>query len=131
MVASGATRKPPSWDFYPLPDGVTREVERPDPMWLRCLGVAGFPVRVWRLRRWLQRHQIDIAIGITSIPATKLLLATRGLGIPTVVSERNSPLETNRLGVETASPSGLSLGCAALGADPGCGRLAICSSGCP
>ena len=85
------TRKPPSWDFYPLPDGVTREVERPDPMWLRCLGVAGFPVRVWRLRRWLQRHQIDIAIGITSIPATKLLLATRGLGIPTVVSERNFP----------------------------------------
>ena len=85
------TRKPLSWDFYPVPDGVAREVEPTDPPWLRCLGVAGFPVRVWLLRRWLQRQQIALAIGITSIPATKLLLASRGLGIPTVVSERNFP----------------------------------------
>ena len=52
------TRKPLSWDFYPVPDGVAREVEPTDPPWLRCLGVAGFPVRVWLLRRWLQRQQI-------------------------------------------------------------------------
>ena len=85
------TRKPLSWDFYPVPDGVTRQVEHADSRWLRCLGVVGFPVRVWRLRRWLQRQQIDLAIGITSIPATKLLLASRGLGVTTVVSERNFP----------------------------------------
>ena len=85
------TRKPLSWDFYPVPDGVTRQVEPADSPWLRCLGVAGFPVRVWRLRRWLQREQIGLAIGITSLPAIKLLLASRGLGVPTVVSERNFP----------------------------------------
>ena len=85
------TRKPLSWDFYPVPEGVTRQVEPADPRWLRCLGIAGFPLRVWRLRRWLQREQIDLAIGITSIPAIKVLLASRGLAIPTVVSERNFP----------------------------------------
>ena len=36
------TRKPLSWDFYPVPDGVAREVEPTDPPWLRCLGVAGW-----------------------------------------------------------------------------------------
>ena len=85
------TRKPLTWDFYPVPDGVERRVEPVESGWLRRLGVAGFPVRVWRLRRWLQREQISLAIGITSIPATKVLLATRGLSIPTVVSERNFP----------------------------------------
>ncbi|KZR68542.1 Protein Glycosylation H [Prochlorococcus marinus str. MIT 1313] len=85
------TRKPLTWDFYPLPDGVERLVETSDRRWVRWLGVVGFPVRVWRLRRWLKREQISLAIGVTSIPAIKLLLASRGLGIPTVVSERNFP----------------------------------------
>ncbi|KZR62283.1 glycosyltransferase [Prochlorococcus sp. MIT 1303] len=85
------TRKPLTWDFYPLPDGVERLVETSDSRWVRWLGVVGFPVRVWRLRRWLKREQISLAIGVTSIPAIKLLLASRGLGIPTVVSERNFP----------------------------------------
>ncbi|CAE22102.1 putative glycosyl transferase, group 1 [Prochlorococcus marinus str. MIT 9313] len=85
------TRKPLNWDFYPLPDGVERLVETSDSRWVRWLGVVGFPVRVWRLRRWLKREQISLAIGVTSIPAVKLLLASRGLGIPTVVSERNFP----------------------------------------
>jgi len=85
------TRKPLDWDFYPIPQGVLRRVESEDSFWLRRLGPAGFPWRVWRLHQWLQREQISLAIGITSIPAIKLLLSTRNLAIPCVVSERNYP----------------------------------------
>jgi glycosyltransferase involved in cell wall biosynthesis len=85
------TRKPVSWDFYPLPQGLVREVEPNDPAWMRLLGPLAFPFRVVRLRNWLQRQQVILAIGVTSLPAIKLLLATRLLNLPCVVSERNYP----------------------------------------
>ena len=85
------TRKPVSWDFYPLPEGILRDVEPSDPVWMRLLGPLAFPFRVLRLRRWLQRQEVTLAIGVTSLPAIKMLLATRWLNIPCVVSERNYP----------------------------------------
>ena len=85
------TRKPASWDFYPLPLGVTRMVEPSDLPWMRRLGPLAFPFRVMRLRRWLDAQNVRLAIGVTSLPAIKLLLATRWLGVPCVVSERNFP----------------------------------------
>ena len=45
------TRQPVSWDFYPLPSGVTRIVEPLDSPWVRRLGPLAFPFRVMRLRR--------------------------------------------------------------------------------
>ena len=85
------TRKPLGRDFYPIPVGVERAVEPADPDWLRILGWWGFPWRVQRLRRWIQRERLSLAIGMTTLPAIKLLLATRFLALPCVVSERNYP----------------------------------------
>ncbi len=85
------THKPTSWDFYPLPSGVTRIVEPSDSPWMRRLGPLAFPFRVMRLQRWLDAQNVGLAIGVTSLPAIKLLLATRWLGVPCVVSERNFP----------------------------------------
>ena len=85
------TRKPASWDFYPLPSGVTRMVEPSDTPWMRRLGPLAFPFRVRRLQRWLDAQNVGLAIGVTSLPAIKLLFATRWLGVPCVVSERNFP----------------------------------------
>lgn len=85
------TTKPLNWDFYPLPHGVKREVEVFDDTWIRFLGPFGFPFRVNRLKVWLKSQQVCLAIGVTSLPAIKLLLAAGPLGLPCVVSERNFP----------------------------------------
>ena len=85
------TRKPIGWDFYPLPAGVERVVEPSDAPWMHRLGPLAFPFRVRRLQRWLAVQNVGLAIGVTSLPAIKLLLATRWLGVPCVVSERNFP----------------------------------------
>ena len=85
------TRKPIGWDFYPLPAGVERVVEPSDAPWMHRLGPLAFPFRVRRLQRWLAVQNVGLAIGVTSLPAIKLLLATRLLGVPCVVSERNFP----------------------------------------
>ena len=89
--ATVLTRHGPSRDFYPVPAGVHRAIEPSDPPWLRCVGVMGFPLRVLRLRAWLQRHQPDLVLGMTTLPAIKLLLAVRGMACPCIVSERNFP----------------------------------------
>ena len=89
--ATVLTRHGESRDFYPVPVGVQRAIEPPDPPWLRCLGVMGFPLRVLRLRAWLRRHQPDLVLGMTTLPAIKLLLAVRGMACPCIVSERNFP----------------------------------------
>ena len=89
--ATVLTRHGASRDFYPVPAGVRRAIEPPDPPWLRCLGVMGFPLRVLRLRAWLRRHQPDLVLGMTTLPAIKLLLAVRGMACPCIVSERNFP----------------------------------------
>jgi glycosyltransferase involved in cell wall biosynthesis len=85
------TRRGLEADVYPIPAGVERLVEEAEPAWLRRLGWAGFPWRVMRLRRRLRREGFQLAVGITTLPAVKLLLACRGSGIPCVVSERNYP----------------------------------------
>ena len=89
--ATVLTRHGPSRDFYPVPAGVHRAIDPSDPPWLRCLGLLGFPLRVLRLRAWLQRHQPDLVLGMTTLPAIKLLLAVRGMACPCIVSERNFP----------------------------------------
>ena len=89
--ATVLTRHGPSRDFYPVPAGVHRAIEPSDPPWLRRLGLLGFPLRVLRLRAWLQRHQPDLVLGMTTLPAIKLLLAVRGMACPCIVSERNFP----------------------------------------
>lgn len=85
------TRKPMNWDFYPFPTGIQRAVEPEDSEWMKRLGPFGFPFRVIRLKRWLDLADVSLAIGMTSLPAIKLLLASRSLGVPCVVSERNYP----------------------------------------
>ncbi|WP_216901854.1 glycosyltransferase [Synechococcus sp. CCY 9618] len=85
------TRRGADLDAYPLPPGVERWVESADPAWLSRLGWGAFPWRVWRLRRRLQRGSVRLAVGVTTLPAVKLLLACRGTAIPCVVSERNYP----------------------------------------
>ena len=85
------TRQSVELDFYPIPAGVKRAVEPRDPRWLRLLGRWGFPWRVLRLRRWLREQRVSLAIGMTTKPSVKLLLAARPLGLPCVVSERNFP----------------------------------------
>jgi len=78
-------------DFYPIPAGVERQVEQPDPLWLVRLGWLGFPWRVLRLRRWLIENRIELAIGMTTLPGIKLLLAARSLPLACWISERNYP----------------------------------------
>ncbi len=85
------TRKPASWDFYPIPTGVRRAVEPLDPAWMRWLGPCAFPLRVLRLQRWLRRHNVALTFGVTSLPAIKMLWASRLAAVPCVVSERNDP----------------------------------------
>ena len=85
------TRKPVSWDFYPVPQELERVVEPADAAWMRRLGPMAFPFRVLRLQRWLVDQNVGLAIGVTSLPAIKLLFAARLLGVPCVVSERNYP----------------------------------------
>jgi len=85
------TRQSVELDFYPIPAGVKRAVEPRDPRWLRLLGRWGFPWRVLRLRSWLREQRVSLAIGMTTKPSVKLLLAARPLGLPCVVSERNFP----------------------------------------
>lgn len=82
------TRREAARDFYPLPDGIERLVEEDAG---RSLGWFGFPWRLAALRRQLVRQRLDLAIGMTTLPAIKLLLAARGLRLPVVVSERNYP----------------------------------------
>jgi len=78
-------------DFYPVPDGIERLVEGCDPGWLRRLGWFGFPLRLWRLRRLLNRLQPALVVGMTTLPAIKLLLASVAAPWPVLVSERNYP----------------------------------------
>lgn len=85
------TRQSGDMDFYPTPSGVERVIEPPEPRWLRLLGRWGFLWRVQRLRRWLYQQRVGLAIGMTTKPSVKLLLACRPLNIPCAVSERNFP----------------------------------------
>jgi glycosyltransferase involved in cell wall biosynthesis len=85
------TRRGAGHDAYPLPEGVERWVEAPDSRWLAALGWWGFPARILRLRRQLRRGGFQLAVGVTTLPAVKLLLASRPLAMACVVSERNYP----------------------------------------
>ena len=85
------TRRASDFDAYPLPEGIERVVEPSLSVHLGWLGWFAFPWRVFALRQLLRRHRIDLAVGVTTLPAVKLLLATVGLSIRTVVSERNYP----------------------------------------
>jgi len=85
------TRQGPERDAYPLPQGVERRQEPGLPAPLERLGWFAFPLRVWQLRRLLRRERCDLAVGVTTLPAVKLLLACAGLPIRSVVSERNYP----------------------------------------
>ena len=85
------TRHGPGRDAYPLPDGVQRCQEPGLPATLERLGWFAFPLRVWQLRRLLVQERCDLAVGVTTLPAVKLLLACAGLPLRTVVSERNYP----------------------------------------
>ena len=89
--ATVLTRHGVSRDFYPVPTGVQRAIEPADSLWLRRVGPLGFPLRVLRLNGWLRRHQPDLVVGMTTLPAIKLLLALRGMACPCIVSERNFP----------------------------------------
>ena len=85
------TRQGSEKDAYQVPEGVQRLVE---PMLippLERLGWFAFPFRVMALRHLLRCHRSDLCVGVTTLPAVKLLLATAGMSLRTVVSERNYP----------------------------------------
>jgi glycosyltransferase involved in cell wall biosynthesis len=85
------TRQGSERDAYPLPEGVERWLEARLPLWLEGFGWWAFPLRIQALRRQLKDGNFDAFVGVTALPAVKLLLASRGLGIPSIVSERNYP----------------------------------------
>ena len=85
------TRQGPQRDAYPVPEGVERWVEPRLSAPLERLGWFAFPWRLLALRQMLRRHRSDVVVGVTTLPAVKLLLASTGLPLRTVVSERNYP----------------------------------------
>lgn len=86
-----ATSARSAQDFYPLPHGLHRFREQPLPWPLNYLGVLCFPLRVYFLRRFLKSKRFDLAIGMTTLPSIKLLLAATNLSLPVIVSERIFP----------------------------------------
>ena len=83
------TSKPTSHDFYPAPTGLRRSRE---PAMPGLLDRALFwPLKLWRLRKFLRREQPDLLIGMTTLPSIKLALASIGLSSRLVLSERNYP----------------------------------------
>ena len=85
------TRQGPQRDAYPVPEGVERWVEPRLSAPLERLGWFAFPFRLLALRQLLRRYRSDVVVGVTTLPAVKLLLASAGLPLSTVVSERNYP----------------------------------------
>ena len=85
------TRHGPERDAYPLPTGVIRRQEPRLSNALERLGWWAFPARVLALRSVLRGESVAVAVGVTVLPAVKLLLACRGLPVRCVVSERNYP----------------------------------------
>ena len=71
------TRHGPERDAYPLPQGLTRRLEPPLPGTLSWLGWWAFPARLLNLRALLRSEAVDVVVGVTVLPAVKLLLATR------------------------------------------------------
>ena len=85
------TRHGSGRDAYPMPEGVERWVEpRLSPL-LERLGWFAFPWRLLALRQMLCDYRTDVVVGVTTLPAVKVLLASMGLRVRTVVSERNYP----------------------------------------
>ena len=85
------TRHGSQRDAYPVPEGVERWVEPQLSAPLERLGWFAFPWRLFALRQLLLRYRSDVVVGVTTLPAVKLLLASAGLSLRTVVSERNYP----------------------------------------
>lgn len=85
------TRQSPQRDVYPVPAGVQRLQEPSLPLHLDRLGWLAFPWRVLGLRALLRQQHCHLAVGITTLPAVKLLLACVGSPVRCVVSERNYP----------------------------------------
>lgn len=79
-------------DFHAVPTGVTRVA-------LDIAGVSSSPlaairanvVRLRTLRGALRGHSLDIIVSFTDRTNVSTLLASRGLGIPVVISERIDP----------------------------------------
>ena len=85
------TRHGPGRDAYPVPEGVERWVEpRLSPL-LERLGWFAFPWRLLALRQLFCDYRSVVVVGVTTLPAVKVLLASMGLRVRTVVSERNYP----------------------------------------
>lgn len=85
------TRHGPERDAYPLPLGVRRVQEPGLPDAIERFGWFAFPFRVWQLRQVLLHERCELAVGVTTLPAVKLLLACIGIPVICVVSERNYP----------------------------------------
>ena len=85
------TRHGPNSDAYPVPHGIERWVEPKLPAPLERLGWFAFPWRLLALRQLLCLYRTDVAVGVTTLPSVRVLLASFGLPVRTVVSERNYP----------------------------------------
>jgi glycosyltransferase involved in cell wall biosynthesis len=85
-------------DFYPLDSSINRlalDVLEPSRGVLHALW--GNIRRILRLRRAIQESSPELVLAFTDQTNVLTLLATRGLGVPVVVSERIDPLQ-HRLG---------------------------------
>ena len=79
---------PAGGSYFAYPDAVTLHVARPD----RSGGGRGAQVRRLRhVRQCLSRIGPDVAIAFLTKVNTLTVLASTGLGVPVVISERNNP----------------------------------------
>lgn len=83
-------------DFYTLHKGIRRLVIPPLQAPNDVLGrVALILSRLIALRRLLRQHRPDVIISFMDRPGLLAILASVGLGIPNIVSERTNPLFYN------------------------------------
>jgi glycosyltransferase involved in cell wall biosynthesis len=89
---------PATPDFYTLDPAIRR-------VWLDVGGNSSVVTRLWanvtrvrRLRALLRDTKPDVLLSFIDIPNVLALLASAGLGLRTVISERHNPDQTERFG---------------------------------
>ncbi len=79
-------------DFFPLPDCVGRySLKMPYQANGRIEGLAATLKRIFKLRKMLKQAEATVVISFLPVPNIVSILATWGLGLWLVISERNDP----------------------------------------
>jgi glycosyltransferase involved in cell wall biosynthesis len=88
-----ATLRSPSTDHVPFPPGVERFVIESAPSGWRTVGILGKIDRVRNLRAFVRAKPPDVVVAFVDFTNLYALIATRGLHVPVIVSERVDPRE--------------------------------------